>query len=59
MPQAKEVTVNHLRLWFSLLLFFVVAILLFKAGDSLCEKTCLGNVTLVTMKEESLKRERC
>lgn len=58
MPQAQEVTVNHLRLWFSLLLFFV-AVLLFKAGDSLCEKTCLGNVTLVTVKEDSLKRERC
>lgn len=46
MPQAKEVIGNHLRLWFTLLLFVVAAVLLFKAGDSLCEKTAILGTSL-------------
>lgn len=39
-----------------MLLFVVVPVLLFKARDSLCEKI-VRNVSLVAMKEDSLKRD--
>lgn len=46
-PKLKKLlTDSHLRLWFSLLVFVVVAVVLFKAGESLCEKTVVLGMSL-------------